>query len=69
MSGIVCNIDKGDRINRTVIGVLLIIGALIGFGKLFMLLLGVILIVQGVLGWCSIPVIVAKWQETQSKQK
>ncbi len=68
MQGIVCNIDKGDRINRTVIGVLLLVGAVLGFGKLFMMLLGIILIVQGVIGWCSIPVIVAKWKEVQSKK-
>lgn len=50
-----CNIDKTDRINRTIIGVVLCIAVLIGMGKLFFLILGSVLIIEGVIGWCSIP--------------
>ena len=50
-----CNIDKTDRINRVVIGVFLLIVTLVGASKLFYILLAVILIVEGVIGWCSIP--------------
>lgn len=55
MFSVNCNIDKTDRINRTVIGLALCIGALIGMGKFFFMLLGLILIVEGIIGWCSIP--------------
>ena len=68
MSNIVCNIDKADRTNRIVFGVILVVGALIGLGKLFMVLLGGILIAEGAIGWCGIPIAVAKWKEMQAKK-
>ncbi len=55
-----CNIDKTDRINRVVIGVFLLLGALLGAGKWFLIILGAVLIAEGLVGWCSIPVAVAK---------
>jgi hypothetical protein len=55
-----CNIDKTDRINRAVIGLFLCIAVLIGMGKFFFLILGVILIVEGIIGWCSIPYLLGK---------
>ncbi len=55
-----CNIDKSDRINRTVIGLLLCIGVLIGLGKIFFMLLGLLLITEGIIGWCSIPYLISK---------
>jgi hypothetical protein len=55
-----CNIDKTDRINRIVLGVLILIGLFLGVGKLFFTVLALILIVEGLIGWCSIPLIVAK---------
>ena len=55
-----CNIDKTDRINRTIIGVALCIAVLIGMGKLFFLILGLVLIIEGVIGWCSIPYLISK---------
>lgn len=68
MQGIVCNIDKSDRTNRIVIGVLLIVAAILGLGKIFMMLLGVILIVQGIIGWCGIPLAVEKLKDMQAKK-
>ena len=50
-----CNIDKTDRINRAVIGFMLFIAALIGMGKVFFMIAGLILVVEGMIGWCSIP--------------
>jgi hypothetical protein len=35
-----CNIDKTDRINRTVIGLLICIAVLIGMGKYFFIVVG-----------------------------
>lgn len=55
-----CNIDKTDRINRTLIGVLLCIAVLIGMSKGFFMILGLVLIVEGVIGWCSIPYLLNK---------
>lgn len=55
-----CNIDKTDRINRTIIGVALCIAVLIGMGKFFFLILGLVLIIEGVIGWCSIPYLISK---------
>lgn len=50
-----CNIDKTDRTNRTVLGVLLCLAAVLGAGRWFYFILGVVMIVQGYIGWCSIP--------------
>ena len=55
-----CNIDKTDRINRTIIGVALCLAVLIGMGKFFFLILGLVLIIEGVIGWCSIPYLISK---------
>ena len=55
-----CNIDKTDRINRTIIGVALCLAVLIGMGKFFFLILGLVLIIEGMIGWCSIPYLISK---------
>ncbi len=55
-----CNIDKTDRINRIVIGVFLLIATLIGISKTFFIILALILIVEGIIGWCSIPYFIKK---------
>lgn len=55
-----CNIDKTDRINRTVIGLLICFGVLIGMGKYFFMILGLVLVVEGMIGWCSIPYLISK---------
>ncbi len=68
MADFVCNIDKQDRINRVVIGAVLFLGALIGLGKVFMMLVGFILVLEGAMGWCGIPVIMQKWRDMQSKK-
>jgi hypothetical protein len=60
MFSVNCNIDKTDRINRTLIGLLLCIAVLMGIGKFFFMLLGLVLIVEGVIGWCSIPYVIDK---------
>ena len=60
MFSVRCNIDKTDRINRIVIGVLLCIAVSIGMSKGFFMILGLVLIVEGVIGWCSIPYLLNK---------
>lgn len=60
MLSVHCNINKTDRINRTVIGLALCIGVLFEMGKLFFMILGVVLIIEGIIGWCSIPYLISK---------
>ncbi len=60
IKSIKCNIDQTDRINRTVIGVFLCLGVLLHLGALTCFLLGVILIAEGIIGWCSIPILIEK---------
>lgn len=68
MFKIACNIDKSDRTNRIVFGIILVLGALVGFGKIFMILLGAILIIEGAIGWCGIPVLMTKIRSQFNKQ-
>ncbi len=58
-----CNIDKTDRINRAVIGAVLFFAALIGMSKTFFMVVGLILVVEGLIGWCSIPYLITKIKE------
>ncbi|CDZ79469.1 hypothetical protein BN59_03787 [Legionella massiliensis] len=55
-----CNIDKTDRINRAIIGVILCIAALFEMGKFYYFTLGFALIIEGIIGWCSIPFALGK---------
>ncbi|MDI9818974.1 MULTISPECIES: DUF2892 domain-containing protein [unclassified Legionella] len=55
-----CNIDRTDRINRLIIGAGLCIAALVGAGKFFYITLGLILVIEGLIGWCSIPYFITK---------
>ncbi len=50
-----CNIDQTDRLNRVVIGAILIFAVLTGMSKFFAFLLGLVLIIEGAIGWCAIP--------------
>lgn len=54
------NIEGNERISRLVIGAILFIIALLGGGRVFMFLIGLILIVEGIIGWCGIPIIAEK---------
>lgn len=60
MMNVTCNIDRSDRINRTVLGVLLLLGVLLGLGSWFYFLFGVIMVAEGVIGWCGIPFVMQK---------
>lgn len=57
-----CNIDKTDRINRGIIGVGLFVAALLGMGKVFFMVVGFILAIEGLIGWCSIPYLMSKFK-------
>ncbi|MCR9191904.1 MAG: DUF2892 domain-containing protein [Gammaproteobacteria bacterium] len=62
-----CNIDENDRVNRVVIGIIICLGVLLGMGAVFYFLVGVILIAEGAMGWCGIPILVEKWKASQKK--
>ena len=55
-----CNIDKTDRINRLIIGALIFLAALAGMGKSFFIIVGLVLVAEGLIGWCSIPYFISK---------
>ena len=57
-----CNIDNADRRNRIVIGVIILIAAVLGFGRFFFVLVSLALIIEGLIGWCAIPVIMEKFK-------
>ena len=57
-----CNINKTDRINRIVIGVLLFLAAVVGMGKTFFMIVGVVLVIEGWIGWCSIPYLISRFK-------
>jgi small-conductance mechanosensitive channel len=47
-------ITKDDRTFRIILGVLLVIGALFGFGSLFFIIIGGLTVASGVTGLCVI---------------
>jgi Protein of unknown function (DUF2892) len=58
-----CDINRSDRINRSVIGIILLLGVLLGFGKAFSFILALVLIYEGVKGFCYLPSLVKKLEE------
>ena len=63
-----CNIDQSDRINRTVIGLIIFLAALTGASSLFFMAIGIIMIIQGLIGWCSLPYLTSLFkQKNKSK--
>lgn len=67
MENINCNIDKTDKIHRIILGSLLLLGAIFDMGKGFMLTLGAIVLVEGILGKCGIPYLIAKYEQLKNK--
>jgi len=55
-----CNINQTDRINRSIIGAAILVAALLGASKVFFIILGLVLIIEGAIGWCSIPYLIQK---------
>ena len=58
-----CNINKTDRINRVVIGMGLFLAALLGMSKVFFMVVGLILAIEGLIGWCSIPYLMSRFKQ------
>lgn len=64
-----CNIDNTDRINRIVIGVILLIAALLNVSKIFYVAAAIILIIEGIIGICYIPKLVQKIKALKKVKK
>ncbi|MDF1646195.1 MAG: DUF2892 domain-containing protein [Legionellaceae bacterium] len=62
-----CNINKTDRINRAIIGAVLFFAALIGMSKLFFMIVGLVLVIEGLIGWCSIPYLMNQFKKRDSR--
>lgn len=52
-----CNIDSNERVTRLVIGAVLLLGGLIGLGRMFLILVGIILLAEAIIGFCGIPML------------
>jgi hypothetical protein len=63
-----CNIDNTDRINRGIIGAVLVISAVFNFSQLFYLIVGLVMMVQAMIGWCSIPFVLDSFKSKKRKK-
>lgn len=61
MFKISCNLDKPERRHRMVIGSILVIGGIFGFGRIFLILAGLIILMEGIIGWCGLPILFKKF--------
>lgn len=68
MKKIQCNIGETDRINRSIIGILLCLAALLDFGRWFYFLVGLILVIEGIIGWCYFPILTEKYRHLFSSK-
>ncbi len=55
-----CNIGNNERVARILIGAILFIGAILGLGHWFFILMGILLLAEGFMGWCAAPILVEK---------
>jgi hypothetical protein len=57
---LVCNISKKDRWTRVIFGSVFIIAILLNFSNRFILILSIIMVIEGLIGWCTIGYIYDK---------
>lgn len=57
-----CNIDSNERVTRAVIGAILLLAGLLGLGRLFLILVGIILLAEAFIGYCAIPMLSEKYK-------
>ena len=62
MFNVASNLESNERFSRLVIGVILLICVFLGLGKLFAFLVGVILIIEAIIGWCGIPILAERFK-------
>ena len=58
-----CNINQSDRMNRSAIGLIIFLAALLGASSLFFMVIGIVMIIQGFIGWCSLPYFISLFQK------
>lgn len=56
-----CNLENDEKMHRIIIGVIIFLAALLGMGKVFFMVVGILLAVSGVIGWCTIPYLMSKF--------
>lgn len=62
MFNLPCNIEANERVTRLVIGAVLFLAALIGLGRIFLFLVGIVLIAEAIIGFCGIPMLSEKFK-------
>lgn len=62
MFNLPCNIEGNERLTRIVIGIVLLLGALLDFGRVFLFLIGIILVAEAIIGYCGIPILAEKFK-------
>lgn len=62
MLNLTCNMNSNDRATRLVLGAILLIGAILGFGAWFLFLVGALLVAEAFIGWCGIPILIEKFK-------
>lgn len=55
-----CNLQNDEKMHRMIIGAIIFLAALLGMGKVFFMVVGILLAVSGVIGWCAIPYLMSK---------
>lgn len=55
-----CNLQNDEKMHRMIIGAIIFLAALLGMGKVFFMVIGILLAVSGVVGWCAIPYLMSK---------
>lgn len=63
------NIDSNERVTRAVIGAVLLLAGLIGLGRIFLMLAGIVFLVEAFIGWCWIPMLNEKFKLTDYFKK
>lgn len=51
------NIDTNDRVTRALVGIVLLLAGLIGLGRIFLMLAGIVLIAEAFLGSSWTPIV------------
>jgi hypothetical protein len=62
MLNLPCNIEPNERVTRIIIGAVLLILELIGLGRFLVPLIAIVLIAEGIIGWCGIPILAEKFK-------
>jgi len=65
MFKISCNLARAERNHRMIIGSLLVIAGLLGFGRIFLIITGLIIAIEGLIGWCGLPGLIHRFSKSK----